>query len=95
MPSYVCQIDVDEQEYQNSQEFVSVWGDIRSDVERLGGEITDTYAILGDYDFHVIFTVDDEDTAFQVTQSIERHGLDTKTMQAVPLERLGELVGDY
>jgi uncharacterized protein with GYD domain len=94
MPTYVCQVDVNVTEYQNPQELVSIWGDVRTDVRQLGGEITDTYAILGDYDFHVVFEVEDEDTAFQVTQIIERHGLDTTTMQALPLDRIGEIVED-
>ena len=94
MSTYICQVDVDEGAFQNPQELVSVWGDIRDDVEQRGGEIKDTYAVLGDYDFHIILEVPDEGRAFQVTQIIERHGLDTATMQALPLETVGELVAD-
>ena len=68
--------------------------DAVSQVERLGGEISSTFAVLGDYDFHLILQVPDEETAFQATQVVERHGLDTKTLQALPLDRLGELVDD-
>lgn len=94
MPTYITQVDVNEEEFQNPQELISVWGTIRGDIEKLGGEIIDTYAILGNYDFHVVFTVESGERAFQVTQVIERHGLDTKTMEALPLDRLGELVED-
>lgn len=94
MPTYICQIDVNEGEFRNPQELVSVWGNVREDVERLDGEIGDTYAVLGDYDFHVIFRVPDDGTAFQVTQVIERHGLDTRTMQALSIDQIGELVDD-
>ena len=94
MATYICQVDVTEGEFQNPQEFVSVWGDIREDVERLGGEISSTFAVLGDYEFNLILQVPDEETAFQATQVVERHGLDTKTLQALPLDRLGELVDD-
>ena len=94
MPTYIAHVDVHEDQFQNPQELVSVWGTIREDVERLGGEVTDTYAVLGDFDFHVTFTVDSGETAFQVTQLIESRGLDTKTMEALPLDRLGELVED-
>lgn len=38
--------------------------------------------------------MEDSETAFQVTQVIERRGLDTETMEALPLERVGELVDD-
>lgn len=94
MPTYIAQVDVNEDQFQNPQELISVWGTIREDVEKLGGEITDTYAVLGDYDFHVMFTVDSSEKAFQVTQAIESRGLDTKTMEGLPLDRLGELVDD-
>ena len=66
MPTYITQVNVNEEQFQNPQELISVWGSIRDDVERLGGEIVDTHAILGDYDFHVKFTVDSSETAFQV-----------------------------
>jgi uncharacterized protein with GYD domain len=94
MPTFVCQVDVNEGEFQNPHEAVAVWGDIRDEVEGLDGEISETYTVLGDYDFHIIFEVADAATAFQVTQAIERHGLDTTTMRALPLDRTGELVDD-
>lgn len=94
MPTYIVQIDVNEDEYQNPQDLVTVWGAIREDIERLGGEIKSTYAVLGSFDFHLVFTVPDGETAFQVTQAIERHGLDTTSMRGLPLERIGELVDD-
>lgn len=94
MHTYLCQIDVNEQAFQNPQELVSIWGDIRRDIEQLGGEVTDTYGVLGDYDFLVIYRVADEGAAFQVSQAIERHGLDTATSQALPIDRLGDLVED-
>ncbi|WP_436925486.1 GYD domain-containing protein [Halosimplex amylolyticum] len=94
MPTYITHVDVNEGQFQNPQEFVSIWGAIREDIQELGGDVEETYAILGDYDFHVRFTVESSETAFQVTQVIERHGLDTKTMEALPLDRVGELVED-
>jgi uncharacterized protein with GYD domain len=94
MPTYIAHVDVDEAEYQNPQELVSIWGTVREDVQQLGGELLDTHAVLGPYDFDVRFRVEDDDAAFRVTQAIERHGLDTETLQALPVERLGELVDD-
>ncbi|SFR60602.1 GYD domain-containing protein [Halogeometricum limi] len=94
MPTYIMHVDVNESEYQNSQELVSVWGTIREEMSELDAELLDTYAVLGSYDFDVRFEATDDDTAFQVTQVVERHGLDTETMQALPVERLGELVED-
>lgn len=94
MQTYISQVVVNIEEYQNPQELVSIWGDIQDDVHRVDGEITNTYAILGDYDFHITFRVPDEGAAFQVTQIIERHGLETKTLQALPLDQIGELIDD-
>ena len=91
---YIAHVDVNEEEFQNPQELISIWGTIREEVEDLGGEITDTHAVLGEYDFNVVFEVEDEEVAFQVTQVIESRGLDTKTMQALPLDRIGELIED-
>ena len=93
MPTYVCEVDVEGQ-VQNPQGLAARWGEIKEDVERLGGEVVDTYTILGKYDFLVVFEVEDENTAFQVSQVIEQHGLDTETMQAFPIDRIGELVED-
>jgi len=94
MPTYIAHVDVNEDQFQNPQELVTAWGTIREDVEKLGGEVIDTYAILGEYDFHVRLSVDSSETAFQVTQVIESQGFDTKTVEALPLDRLGELVDD-
>lgn len=94
MQTYLCQIDVNEEAIQNPQDLVSIWGDIDRDIDELGGELIDTYAVLGDYDFLVVFEVPEPATAFQVSQVIERHGLDTATSQALPLGRLGELIDD-
>lgn len=94
MQTYICQIDVNEREYQNPQELVSVWGTVHEDIERLGGDVRSTYAVLGNFDFHLIVDVPDDETAFQISQSIERYGLNTTTMRALPLERIGELVDD-
>ncbi|WP_276203534.1 hypothetical protein [Haloprofundus marisrubri] len=41
-----------------------------------------------------MFSADDEDAVFQIAMAVQRHGLDTKTMRAVPVDRLGELTSD-
>lgn len=94
MPTYVCQIDVHGGQVENPQRLVSIWSEIQEEIEQLGATVLDTYTILGGYDFLLIFEVDGENQAFQVTQVIERNGLDTATMQAFPIDRIGELVDD-
>jgi len=94
MPIYVMIADVNEQEFQNVQELSSIWGEIRTDIEKLGGELVDSYALLGEHDFLVVFEVDAEDDAFEIAIAVERYGLDTETMPARSTDRLGELVDD-
>lgn len=94
MPTYITRIDVNENEFQNPQELIAVWGTIRNEIEELGGEVLQTYVVLGDYDFHLSFEVENGEDAFQVSQVIEGHGLDTETMRTLPVERVGELVDD-
>lgn len=94
MPTYISEVDVHEADAQNPQELVSVWGAIREEIRDLGGEVLDSHAVLGEYDFLILYDVEDRETAFQVTQVIERHGFDTQTMEALPIDRIGELVDD-
>jgi uncharacterized protein with GYD domain len=94
MATYTVLADVNEDEFQNPQELVTIWGAIREDIEKLGGQLVDSYALVGGYDFQLTFEVEDEDAAIQIAMAIERHGLDTETMRALPVERLGELIED-
>lgn len=92
--TYTVLANVNESEFQNPQELVSIWGNIRDDIEQLGGELVDSYALVGKYDFPLTLEIEDEDAALQVALAIERHGLDTETMRAIPVERMGELIDD-
>lgn len=94
MSTYTVLADVNEEAFQNPQELVAVWGEIRNDVERLGGELLASYALVGGFDYQLTFEVEEEDAALQISMAIERHGLDTQTMRATPVDRLGELVDD-
>lgn len=94
MGTFTILADVNEQEFQNPQELVTIWGSIREDIERLGGELVDSYALVGSYDFVLTFEVPEEDAALQIALAIERYGLDTRTMRAISIDRFGELVDD-
>ncbi|WP_254537047.1 GYD domain-containing protein [Halomarina litorea] len=94
MHTYMALVDVVDAEVQNAQVLASVWGDLRNDVQELGGEMRDAYAILGEHDFLVLFDAPDRDRALQISLVIERRGLDMQTMEIVPVERFGELVND-
>lgn len=94
MATYMALVDVDDQRIQNVQELAAIWGEIGNDVTELGGELVDAYAILGEHDFLVVFEADGRDGAFKTSVSMERYGLDTQTMEIIPVEDLGGLVDD-
>ncbi|MFB6129671.1 MAG: GYD domain-containing protein [Salinigranum sp.] len=94
MSLYVVLADVNEREFQNAQEFVNLWGSVRSDLAALEADLVDTYALLGGYDFLVTLEADDKETAMEASLLMERQGLDAETMQALPVDHLGELVDD-
>jgi uncharacterized protein with GYD domain len=96
MPTWIALVEVTDAEFQNLQEFASIWGDIRLEVEELNPdvEITDTYALLGQYDFLLVFDAPDRDSVFELSLAVERHGLDMTTMEGVPIEHFAHLVDD-
>jgi len=94
MGTYMALVDVTDETVQNVQDLATVWGDLTGDIETLGGELVDAYAILGEHDYLVIFEAEGRDEAFQTSVSIERYGLDTQTMELIPVDDLGELVQD-
>lgn len=94
MPTYVVLADVRSGEVQNPQELGSIWGEIRGEIEDAGGTPGESYVLAGEYDFLLTYDVDDTEMALKVAIAIERHGLDTRTMPGVPIERLGDLVED-
>lgn len=94
MPTYMTLADVHEQEFQNPQELATIWGDIATDIEEIGGELRESYAVMGAHDFVLIYEVDDADAAIQVAIAAERYGIDATSMQLFPVDRLSELVED-
>lgn len=94
MQTFAAVVDVTTAEIQNPQEFASTWGEVKQDVEAAGGTVSDTYALLGDHDFLVVYEAPDVETALQISVTAQRYGLDMETMVAIPVERMGELVDD-
>lgn len=94
MPTYAAHVTVEDREFQNVQELASIWGEIRGELEAFDVEIVDTYAVLGAYDFLLLFEAPDRDTVFRAAITIESHGLDLQTMEITPTEDFAELVED-
>ena len=91
---YLILADVVDPGVQNVQDWTATWGEMRGEIEDLGGEIIDAHAVLGEHDFQFTCEIDDPETAVQVAVAIERHGLDTTTHQLIDADRLGSLVED-
>jgi len=91
---FVALVDVTEQNVQNVQEMASVWGDVRQEFERIGASVEESYAVLGQVDFLVIFKSPDTETAFRADVVLERYGLEVQTMHAVDTDSFSELVED-
>lgn len=94
MQTYAVLATVNEHEFQNAQELTAVWGDVRNDVESIGGDLVASYALLGSFDFLLLFEADDPEMALQIAIATERYGVDTHTMAAFPVEQLAEIVDD-
>ncbi|MCT9095759.1 GYD domain-containing protein [Haloarchaeobius sp. HME9146] len=94
MGMYTSLVRVRDRDINNVQELASLWGEIHTEVEEYDATLEDTYAVLGDYDFIVIFDADGRDEAFKVALAMERHGLDMQTMEVIPTDDFAELVTD-
>ncbi|WP_435317423.1 GYD domain-containing protein [Haloarchaeobius sp. TZWSO28] len=94
MGMYTSLVRVRDRDINNVQELATLWGEIHTEVEEYDATLEDTYAVLGDYDFIVIFDADGRDEAFKVALAMERHGLDMQTMEVIPTDEFAELVTD-
>lgn len=94
MVKYTVLADVRASEFQNVQELATIGGEIEREISDLGGELIDSFAILGSYDFQFTFEADGEEQAMQIVFAIERLGLDARTHQVVDTDRLGELTDE-
>lgn len=60
----------------------------------MGATVEESYAILGEYDFLVIFEAPDAETAFTTDIILERHGLAVQTVEAIDTESFSRIVDD-
>jgi uncharacterized protein with GYD domain len=94
MQTWLSLVEVDGAEFQDLQELASLWGDISLELEEIDAEIVETYALLGRFDFLLVFEAPDRDSVFELALAAERHGLDMTTMEGVPIEHFGSLVDE-
>lgn len=94
MGKYIVLVRLDEY-VQNPQELVSFLGEIRTKLEEEFDTVVEhSYAVLGEIDFVLIFDAPNRDAAVQAALAIGSYGLDTQTMELIPIEDFSELVTD-
>ena len=93
MATYVSLIDV-QHDFQNLQELAVIWGEAESEMQNLDAELIDSYAMLGEFDFLVLFEAPNRDAAFQMALTLQGHGLDMQTMEIVTTDHFASLVED-
>lgn len=94
MSMYMSLVTVNEARIQNVQSLATIWGDLRNEINDHGGNLLESFAILGEYDFLMLFEADDREHAFRIALLIERRGLDMQTMEIIPTDEFGRLVED-
>lgn len=94
MPTFVAFADVEVGEYQNVQELASIWGDLRTDLEERDVILEDAYVLLGDKDVLMILDAPSRGDALEASIAAQHYGISLQTMEAMNVDRLGELVND-
>ncbi len=94
MATYASLVTVDDRSVQNAQELSSIWGEIKTEFEEHEAEVIDSYAILGEYDFLVVFDAADRESAFKSALTLRRHGLSARTMTLVDTDDFAHLVDE-
>ena len=94
MPRYASFVDVADRNVQNAQELASIWGEIQTEFEQQGVELEDSYAVLGRYDFIVIFETPDHDSTFTASLMLHRHGLESETVEIMDTDDFALIVDD-
>lgn len=79
---------------QNVQEVASIWGDIKQDFDDTDADIEESYAVLGEFDFLVIFEGPSSEAAFQADVVFDRYGLEVQTMELTETSAFADLVTD-
>ncbi|GAA0288801.1 GYD domain-containing protein [Halobacterium noricense] len=94
MPTYAAIATVETGKFQNAQELAAIWGDVRADLEAQDCDLQDAYILLGERDVLLVFDAPDREAALQASIAAERYGIDMQTMEAMDVEKLGDVVED-
>ncbi len=94
MATYVSLVQTAERDVQNAQELASIWGEIRTEIADHEGELLASYAVLGEWDFLVVFDAPDREGAFKAALTLRRHDLSAQTMPATDTDAFAHLVDE-
>ena len=94
MGQYASLVETGSRDVQNAQDLATIWGEVRAEIADHDAELVDAYAVLGQYDFIVIFEAADRESAYKTALTFRRHGLDGSTMDVMDTEAFGALVDD-
>ncbi|WP_232687394.1 GYD domain-containing protein [Halobacterium zhouii] len=94
MPTYAAIATVETGRFQNAQELASIWGDVQTDLEDKNCHLIDAYVLLGERDVLLLFEADSREDALQASIAVQRYGISMDTMEAMNVDRLGELVDE-
>lgn len=94
MVRYASLVETADRDVQNAQELASIWGEIRTEFADHDAELEESYAIMGEHDFLVIFDAPDRESAFKAALTMRRHGLSAQTMEIVDTDDFADIVGD-
>lgn len=94
MPKYASLMTLADRDVQNAQELASIWGELETELDQHEATLEESYAILGEYDFLVIFEADDREAGFKSALAMHRHGLEGQTMPIIDVENISQLVDE-
>ena len=95
MSTYASFIRLEDRTAQNAQDLASIWGDAGNELAEFDAEIIDAYAMLGEYDFLVIYEAPDHEGALKSSLTLGRHGLACQTTEIVDVDDFAHLVEDF
>ncbi len=94
MATYVSLVQTAERDVQNAQELASIWGEIRTEIADHEAELLASYAVLGEWDFLVVFDAPDREGAFKAALTLRRHDLSAQTMPVTDTDAFAHLVDE-
>lgn len=94
MATYVSLINATNRDVHNAQELAVIWGEITAELGEYDADLIDSYAVLGEHDFLLIFEVPNRESAFKTALTLHRHGLTAQTMEILNTDEFARLVED-